>query len=174
MGCYDLQPLTHPKRAFRDCIRISPRYFSYVYGPTDKFAFILKSSCTQMQKVWKMAGRKPGVIALFDVDGTLTAPRKVLSFTNFGISNNSFVLIVILFSAHTKLHILSFFCLFTYLLLHMQTCTYMIAYVSAYMSLCVGPPTWEKDFYAWSILLLQRSLRLRTSVSIYIHSIHIE
>lgn len=26
----------------------------------------------------KMAGRKPGVIALFDVDGTLTAPRKVL------------------------------------------------------------------------------------------------
>ncbi|KAL6290225.1 hypothetical protein ACE6H2_007735 [Prunus campanulata] len=25
-----------------------------------------------------MAVRKPGVIALFDVDGTLTAPRKVL------------------------------------------------------------------------------------------------
>ena len=27
-----------------------------------------------------MALRKPGVIALFDVDGTLTAPRKVPSF----------------------------------------------------------------------------------------------
>lgn len=27
-----------------------------------------------------MAVRKPGVIALFDVDGTLTAPRKVLIF----------------------------------------------------------------------------------------------
>lgn len=27
-----------------------------------------------------MAARKPGVIALFDVDGTLTAPRKVYFF----------------------------------------------------------------------------------------------
>lgn len=38
-----------------------------------------------------MAGRKPGVIALFDVDGTLTAPRKVktasdlLNFMDFGL-----------------------------------------------------------------------------------------
>lgn len=31
-----------------------------------------------------MAVRKPGVIALFDVDGTLTAPRKVLIFISFG------------------------------------------------------------------------------------------
>jgi hypothetical protein len=27
-----------------------------------------------------MAVRKPGLIALFDVDGTLTAPRKVLIY----------------------------------------------------------------------------------------------
>ncbi|KAG0500615.1 hypothetical protein HPP92_000687 [Vanilla planifolia] len=27
----------------------------------------------------KMAGRKPGLIALFDVDGTLTAPRKAIT-----------------------------------------------------------------------------------------------
>lgn len=28
-----------------------------------------------------MAAKKPGLIALFDVDGTLTAPRKVFIFT---------------------------------------------------------------------------------------------
>lgn len=30
-----------------------------------------------------MAVRKPGLIALFDVDGTLTAPRKVFNPLNF-------------------------------------------------------------------------------------------
>lgn len=33
---------------------------------------------SQSEGLEAMAGRKPGVIALFDVDGTLTAPRKVL------------------------------------------------------------------------------------------------
>ncbi|URE33541.1 hypothetical protein MUK42_32955 [Musa troglodytarum] len=32
------------------------------------------------KSIGRMAARKPGVIALFDVDGTLTAPRKVFRF----------------------------------------------------------------------------------------------
>jgi hypothetical protein len=38
---------------------------------------------SQSEGLATMAGRKPGVIALFDVDGTLTAPRKVFDLSCF-------------------------------------------------------------------------------------------
>lgn len=38
-----------------------------------------------------MAALKPGVIALFDVDGTLTAPRKVFYFSGDNHYDTSWV-----------------------------------------------------------------------------------
>ncbi|RWV94980.1 hypothetical protein GW17_00042432 [Ensete ventricosum] len=76
----DLSAKSHEGQRFRARAR-SLRGMRLLFHPTilcrDQIVVVRDPSF--QKSIGRMAARKPDVIALFDVDGTLTAPRKVVS-----------------------------------------------------------------------------------------------
>lgn len=74
--------LTHPTmlvRKHNPSSLFSQIFLSFLFPPTAPNGLTLLKFVVLMAENFctAMAARKPGLIALFDVDGTLTAPRKV-------------------------------------------------------------------------------------------------